>query len=168
MANIRVTILFWLITHSIIMQNAYHNLGGGKIMNNKKTNYFNYSPNLFNSFVNNNPDDLYTPAQALSKGNISKRLYKGYRNYQPVNLNIDNPMTALQAYNFVLTDLELYLDTHPSDESAIRLHNAYTTEYRNLVERFEKLNYPLNLDYINESPKAWKWVNNWQVKGVDK
>lgn len=134
-------------------------------MYNKNINYFNYSPNLLNSYVNNDPDDLYTPVVALSKGNLSKKLYKGYKNYQPVILSNENPMTALQAYNFVLTDLELYLDTHPNDESAIKLHNGYLVEYRNLVERFEKLNYPLNLDYINEAKDAWRWVNNWQVKG---
>lgn len=134
-------------------------------MQNKKINYFNYSPNLFNNYVNNNPDDLYTPIMALSYGNLSKKLYKGYKNYQPIILSSESPMTLLQAYNFILTDLELYLDTHPNDDSFVELYNAYLIEYRNLKERFEKLNYPLTLNYLDDINKNWTWVNNWKVKG---
>lgn len=134
-----------------------------------KVNYFNYvQPNKDNGNINNdynNFNDFQQPMVGLSYGNISKKLYKGYKNYKPVILSAEVPMHVLQAYNFMLLDLGLYLDTNPYDEDAIKLYNAYILEYRNLVERFERINYPLDLDYQNEPSNNWKWINNWQIKG---
>ena len=80
-------------------------------------------------------------------------------------LSAENPLTVLQAYNFVLVDLGLYLDVNPNDQEAIKLYNAYILEYRNLVENFEKINYNLNLLDLNEPTTSWQWVKNWQMKG---
>ena len=77
-------------------------------------------------------------------------------------------MTALQAYNFVLVDLGLYLDVNPNDQEALKLYNAYVLEYQNLVRNFEKINYDLQLGNIQEQTSSWDWVKNWQVKGGNK
>lgn len=129
----------------------------------KYVNYFNYSPELVDS--KKEEKDFFTPLVSLSYGNLSKKLYNGYLNYEPKILNAENPLTVLQAYEFILLDLGLYLDVNPRDEEAIRLYNAYIIEYRNLVERFEKINYPMDKNYINEPTNYFKWVNNWQLKG---
>lgn len=131
----------------------------------RNVNYFNYSPEFVNKTNPTKKNDFFTPIVALSYGNLSKNLYDGYKNFQPRVLSAENPQTVLQAYEFVLLDLGLYLDVNPNDEDAIRLYNAYIVEYRNLVERYEKINYPMDKNYINEPTNYWKWVNNWQLKG---
>lgn len=133
----------------------------------KNVNYFNYMPELVgnkNTF-DENKNDYFTPIMALSYGNLSKSLYKGYKNYKPVILSAENPLSLLQAYEFIILDLGLYLDVNPTDEDAIKLYNAYIIEYRNLVERFEKYNYPMDKNYLNSPTNYFKWVNNWQLKG---
>lgn len=132
-----------------------------------KINYFNYSPYPV-VVEDENVEDFFTPIQALSHGNLSKNLYKGYKGYQQVILSAENPMTVLQAYNFILLDLGLYLDVNPNDQEAIKLYNAYMVEYRNLVKNFERLNYHLQLNDVQESTNSWEWVKNWQVKGGNK
>lgn len=132
-----------------------------------KINYFNYSPYPV-VVEKNDVENFFTPIQALSYGNLSKNLYKGYKDYQQVILSAENPLTILQAYNFVLVDLGLYLDVNPNDEDAIKLYNAYVKEYRNLVENFEKINYQLMLFKPSESITSWQWVKNWEMKGGNK
>lgn len=129
-----------------------------------KINYFNYSPYPV-AVEKEEVENFFTPIQALSYGNLSKTLYKGYKDYQQKILSAENPMTVLQAYNFVLVDLGLYLDVNPNDEEAIKLYNAYVMEYRNLVENFEKINYQLKLLNVNEPTSVWQWVKNWEMKG---
>ena len=133
----------------------------------KNVNYFNYMPELVGNknTSKENKDDYFTPIMALSYGNLPKSLYDGYRNYKPNILSAENPLTVLQAYDFILLDLGLYLDVNPTDEDAIKLYNAYIVEYRNLVERFEKYNYPMDKNYLNNPTNYFKWVNNWQLKG---
>lgn len=131
--------------------------------NYNKINYFNYMGDTKDN--QDEINDFFTPLPALSYGNLSKNLYKGYKAYKPVILTADNPLTVLQAYNFILLDLGLYLDVNPSDEEAIKLYNAYVIEYRNLVERFEKIKYNIDLDFINEPTNSWLWVKNWNLKG---
>ena len=97
-----------------------------------KINYFNYSPYPV-VVEDKDVENFFTPIQALSYGNLSKSLYKGYKGYQQIILSAENPMTALQAYNFVLVDLGLYLDVNPNDQEALKLYNAYVLEYQNLV-----------------------------------
>ena len=61
--------------------------------------------------------EIVTPIEALSKGNMDKNLYNQFENYQPALLNKNNPNDMLKAYNFMLIDLQLYLDVHPEDEN---------------------------------------------------
>ena len=51
--------------------------------------------------------------------------------------------------DFVLTDLMLYLDTHPTDRNAIKtqMEREFSREY-----------YPLRKD-LAESNKEWRWGN---------
>lgn len=134
----------------------------------KNVNYFNYMPELVNKPNKEDNKDFFTPLMALSYGNLSKSLYKGYKNFQPRVLSAENPLTVLQAYEFILLDLGLYLDVNPNDEEAIKIYNAYVTEYRNLINRFERIDYPLMKDYVNEPTDYFKWINNWHMKGGNK
>ena len=58
--------------------------------------------------------------------------------------------------NFVLTELTLYLDTHPHDRNAMEYFNHYN-RMRNQMEReFSQKYYPLNLRLV-ECGSEWSW-----------
>lgn len=75
-------------------------------------------------------------------------------------------LEQLQAVDFVLVELTLYLDTHPSDMDAINQFNQFAKERRQLKKAFEREFGPL-LQYGNSySAYPWNWSDSpwpWQV-----
>lgn len=60
--------------------------------------------------------------------------------------------------DFAITEMNLYLDTHPYDVDAIEQCKRYINRKRQL-EREYALKYPaLSLDDITGSSKEWNWA----------
>ncbi len=57
---------------------------------------------------------------------------------------------------FVVTDLALYLDTHPADHSAVEYFNHYNNISRQMTKEFSSKYYPLTLS-LAECGKDWDW-----------
>lgn len=57
---------------------------------------------------------------------------------------------------FVLTELTLYLDTHPADRNAIEYFNHYNRIRHQMLKEFAMKYYPLTLDTA-EGGKEWRW-----------
>ncbi len=58
--------------------------------------------------------------------------------------------------SFTLTELSLYLDTHPQDCGAMEYFNHYNKIRQQMVKDFSQKYYPLNLDNV-ECSREWKW-----------
>lgn len=58
--------------------------------------------------------------------------------------------------SFVLVELGLYLDTHPTDRNAIEYFNHYNRIRTQMVKEFSMKYYPLTMD-LAESSKEWRW-----------
>ncbi|WP_413309111.1 spore coat protein CotJB [Bacillus sp. 1P10SD] len=75
-------------------------------------------------------------------------------------------MEQLQAVDFVLVELTLYLDTHNDDLESINQFNHYAKERKRLKKAFESQFGPL-LQYGNSySGYPWNWDDSpwpWQV-----
>ncbi|WP_297988088.1 spore coat protein CotJB [Anoxybacillus sp.] len=72
----------------------------------------------------------------------------------------------LQAIDFVLVDLTLYLDTHPNDYEAIRQFNELSLERRKLKKQYETQFGPLQQYGNSYSQYPWDWSKTpwpWQV-----
>ncbi|MFG6114488.1 spore coat protein CotJB [Halobacillus sp. MO56] len=75
-------------------------------------------------------------------------------------------MEAIQAVDFVLVELTLYLDTHPNDREAIEQFNACAKESRRLKKNFEQQFVPLMQYGKSYSGYPWQWDDTpwpWQV-----
>lgn len=57
---------------------------------------------------------------------------------------------------FVLIELTLYLDTHPTDRSAMEYFNHYSRIKQQMTKEFSMKYYPLTLA-MAESSKEWRW-----------
>jgi spore coat protein JB len=72
----------------------------------------------------------------------------------------------LQAADFVLVELNLYLDTHPNDENAIRQFNQYSALRKQIALQYEA-NYGPLLGFGHSQPQdTWQWIEApwpWQV-----
>ena len=69
----------------------------------------------------------------------------------------------IKCLKFAITDLALYLDTHPNDEKALCLHNKYCKELRTLTDQYQKMYGPLSI----ECPcNKWRWLEEpWPWEG---
>ena len=61
----------------------------------------------------------------------------------------------IKAYEFAITDISLYLDTHPEDEKAICLHRNYCKKVKELKDDYQKIYGPLTINY---PCKKWRWL----------
>jgi len=80
----------------------------------------------------------------------------------------DKEMKALMESGFAALDLQLYIDTHPSDAEAIAAYNECVKSYEAAREAYEKSHGPL-YNFISQSdPKRFTWVDTpwpWENEG---
>lgn len=72
----------------------------------------------------------------------------------------------LQATDFVLVELTLYLDTHPDDVTAIKQFNDFSDHKKKLKEHYECKYGPLQQYGNSPADDGWKWSESpwpWQV-----
>lgn len=72
-------------------------------------------------------------------------------------------ITKIRELAFASGDLGLYLDTHPKDINALRLHREYSKELMELKDEYQKMYGPLTMHY--PSKDEWRWIDEplpWQ------
>lgn len=74
-------------------------------------------------------------------------------------------MRKIMEYCFALTDLGLYLDTHPSDQNALADFKSLRTEYDRYVAEYNKNYGPLNFHQV-DCDNYYSWVEEkWPWEG---
>ncbi|MCL6633122.1 MAG: spore coat protein CotJB [Alicyclobacillus herbarius] len=85
---------------------------------------------------------------------------------RPVPKEYYRYLYELQAVDFVLVELTLYLDTHPDDQPAVSQFHQYQRRKQALMQQFEQAFGPL-LEFGNSPVGAhWSWNDSpwpWQV-----
>ncbi|MBR2715048.1 MAG: spore coat protein CotJB [Ruminococcus sp.] len=74
-------------------------------------------------------------------------------------------LKKIGTYKFALKDLQLYLDTHPRDEMALRKFAEYEAVLKPLVKEYESRFGPLTVK-VGEMNK-YKWIKNpwpWDIE----
>ena len=61
----------------------------------------------------------------------------------------------IKGLEFAITELGLYLDTHPDDRRALCLHNNYARQVKDLKDKYQKVYGPLTMDY---PCNKWRWL----------
>lgn len=120
--------------------------------------YFNFDSNIIN-YNRESSNEVY---DALDKGNFFKGTYSKYKNHLyklKVNNSKDRNLLGVQAYGFVLKDLNLYLDTHPNDTEYLKLFKKYKEEYLKLYNDYVLKYGPLNILDVDSSNR-WMWTDN--------
>ncbi len=64
-------------------------------------------------------------------------------------------LQQIRCYDFAITELALYLDTHPTDDNALCLHRKYCREVKELKDKYQKVYGPLT---INFPCNKWRWL----------
>ena len=126
--------------------------------------YFDETNNYFDDYINisfDRSNKLYSYEEGFNKGNLFKDIYSKYKNYV-YKLNVssekDKKLLNIQMYTFALKDLNLYLDTHPSDDSMLVEFNKINNKLIELKNEYENLYGPLCINSMNSD--TYSWINN--------
>lgn len=66
-------------------------------------------------------------------------------------------LKQITALNFMVEDLSLYLNTHPSDREALIKYNGYVKESLILKQEYEKC-FGMIGEHDSYSPYPWQWI----------
>ena len=78
----------------------------------------------------------------------------------------EDMLTDISALDFMLTDLNLYLDTHPDDTNALMLFNNIMNQTNMYKSQFVSKFGPLKRG--STSNNTWNWIDNpwpWEKGG---
>lgn len=111
----------------------------------------------------------YNQAEALNNGTLFPGLNLPFKaNVRAANV-VNGPMAELQALEFVILELALYLDTHQEDQEAFELFRKYAALEQEGRARYEAMYGPLTHRAAAESGSftwlkdPWPW--NFQEGG---
>lgn len=99
----------------------------------------------------------YTQQEALTSGTLFPGLDLPFRVKSAAKQALGGPLAELQALEFVLLELGLYLDTHQDDKEAFTLYQQYADMERQARTRYEASYGPLTLSAAAgaENWSAW-------------
>ena len=67
-------------------------------------------------------------------------------------------LKQISAVRFMLTDLGLFLNTHPNDKETVVEYNYYIMQWRGLKENYE-MHYGMLTEHDSLSPHPWQWID---------
>ena len=69
----------------------------------------------------------------------------------------------IRCLEFAITELGLYLDTHPEDQKALCLHRKYSNELKTMKDAYQKVYGPLTIKF---PCNKWRWLEEpWPWEG---
>ena len=103
--------------------------------------------------------ETYDRAEALAAGTLFPGLNLPFRvNLRSASLP-EGAAAELQALNFVITELGLYLDTHSDDAEAVQLFQQYTRLAEEGKRRYEAMYGPLTQKSAVQNG-TYTWLND--------
>lgn len=81
-------------------------------------------------------------------------------------MNKTEMMRKVQMLNFILIDVGLFLNTHPTDKAALSFFNKYNALYRSAKNEYEQTYGPLTIYGTNDT-NSWSWIDEpwpWQME----
>lgn len=101
----------------------------------------------------------YSQQDALANGTLFPGLNLPFQINTVAATPAQTGALELQALSFVLTELGLYLDTHPDDKEAFDLFREYTKLAREGRRRYEAMYGPLTLMAAADQDR-YTWIND--------
>lgn len=77
----------------------------------------------------------------------------------------ENLMRRLQIQDFAINDINLYLDTHPTDQMALEYYKKYRDLRNQTLESYTKQFGPIIVEDVDVTD-SWTWVESpWPWEG---
>lgn len=99
----------------------------------------------------------YQSAAGLVRGTLFPGLDLPFMNMSNTSELSNTMLHQLQALHFAVSELGLYLDTHPTDQDALDLFNQYAELYEDALQKYEQEKGPL-MQMRAGSSGLYQWV----------
>ncbi len=115
-----------------------------------------------NSGMQGQKNQIGSPKEGYTLGNLFVNTYIPYKNYTPQKLTARNEQEALflklSEMAFAAHELNLYLDLHPQDARALQVFNQYRMQTNELKTQYENQYGPLliSANVLENSPFLWE------------
>lgn len=82
------------------------------------------------------------------------------------NMNRSQLWNWIHEVSFAVTEISLYLDTHPDDEEALAFFHHYNEERKKALALYSANYSPLTLNSVQQEDDYWKWaLEPWPWEG---
>ncbi|MCI9417511.1 MAG: spore coat protein CotJB [Eubacterium sp.] len=82
------------------------------------------------------------------------------------NMNRQQLFQWINEVSFAVTEISLYLDTHPDDADALDFFHHYNEERKKALELYSANYAPLTLDLMQQDDDHWLWATDpWPWEG---
>ena len=119
------------------------------------------SSDYSSSSSDNRVDSFFNPTEGFAKGNMQSNIYKPYKltnpNLPPVYNERQRMLLEVQKYGFAMWDLNLYLNTHPTDRNVMMLFEQYRNSYKKAVEDYQNKYGALSVKDASINSGYWSW-----------
>lgn len=125
--------------------------------------------------MNNNMSGNVESYMNSNVGGVNAGNVGGVSNLMNSNANVhsmqklsdrEKLLMVVQAYEFALVEIGLFLNTHPNDRTAL----AYFKQYRELkhkaVSDYTRMYGPITIDHMDNDLSTWRWIDNpwpWEI-----
>lgn len=115
-------------------------------------------------------DSFFNPIEGFAKGNMQTNIYKPYKltnpSMPPVYNERQRLLMEVQKYGFAMWDLNLYLNTHPTDRNVMMLFDQYRNAYKKAKQDYEERYGTLSLENTTANSGYWVWNKSpWPWEG---
>jgi len=97
----------------------------------------------------------YDKDEAFKNGTLFPGLNLPYGQYYPTKEVAKTPQGEVMALSFVISDLGLYLDTHPGDMEALKLRNSFIKMRDEAQKKLSKEYGPVISETVMEDGYSW-------------
>ena len=116
---------------------------------------------MYSSSISDRVDTFFNPAEGFAKGNMQANIYKPYKltnpSLPPVYNERQRLLLEVQKFGFAMWDLNLYLNTHPTDRNAMMLFDQYRNAYKRAVEEYQSKYGALSVSDASTNGGYWSW-----------
>lgn len=106
-------------------------------------------------------------ANAGNVGGVSNLMNSNANVHATQNLSDrEKLLLVVQAYEFALYEIGLFLDTHPTDRTALAYFKQYMDLKNRAVADFTRRYGPLTMDNADTDMTTWRWIENpwpWEI-----
>lgn len=113
-----------------------------------------------------NPIDqpkLFDPKEAITLGNFFKESYMSWNGFSNYCIQSHNQrqqaLLEVQMYDFIVLELNLYLDLHPTNTRMLNLYRDYVRKAQNAKTTYEQQFGPL-FAQDSENQNSFSWIDS--------